>query len=47
MNQEVIMSKKKVKVYTGKLITFIEDIKAMNIKQLNYEMMRMKPKLCT
>ena len=29
MNQEVIMSKKKMKVYTGKSKTFIEDKKQL------------------
>ena len=45
MNQEAIMSKQKMEVCTGQIQNIYR--RAMKIKQLNYKMMKMMPKLCT
>ena len=47
MNQEAIMSKQKMEVCTREIDNIYDRQKVMKVKQLNYQMMRMKPKLCT
>ena len=47
MNKEATMSKQKMKACTGEIENICRRQEVLKTKQLNYQMMRMNPKLRT